>query len=177
MTALSFHFVISVKIINNEEFFKIMKSNNALKLLLSVVMCLAVGFFGGLFTSSSATTWYVTLNKPSFNPPSWLFAPVWTVLYVLIGISFYVIWKKGIDKKELAFFFAQLGLNFVWSLLFFGLKIPWVAFVDIVLLWVFILLTILAFYKKDKVASWLLLPYLLWVAFASVLNFAIAYMN
>jgi benzodiazapine receptor len=122
---------------------------------------------------------HTPLNKPFFNPPHWLFGPVWITLYLLMGISLYLIWNNdGKDSKSaLIVFSIQLGLNTLWSLLFFGLKNPLLAFIEIILLWLFIVLTILFFYQKSKTASFLLIPYLLWVSFASVLNFSIFYLN
>jgi tryptophan-rich sensory protein len=145
--------------------------NKFLKLITSLVLVYATAFFGSYFTFPSIKGWYATLIRPSFSPPNWIFGPVWTVLYLMMAISFYLIWEKN------KFFFAQLFLNFLWSLLFFGLHQPLFAFFDIVLLWIFILLTILDFRKKSKTASFLLIPYLLWVSFASILNLSIVLLN
>jgi translocator protein len=155
--------------------------NKIFKFLISVAGCLAVGFLGSLATTPAIPTWYATLTKPSFSPPNWIFAPVWTTLYVLMGISLYLIWVKGIkDKKSknaLYFFLVQLGLNFVWSFIFFSLHSPLLAFVEIIVLWVTILITILNFWKISKTAAYLLLPYILWVSFASILNLFVALLN
>lgn len=159
----------------------IMNKINYFKLIISILICLSIGFIGSFFTASSVSTWYVTLNKPVFNPPGYLFAPVWTILYIMMGISLYLVWNKGLKDKTsktgLILFGIQLILNFLWSVLFFGLKSPLIAFIEIILLWFFILLTMIYFYKISKLSSYLLIPYILWVSFASVLNFSIYYLN
>lgn len=147
---------------------------NILKLLLSVGVCLGAGVLGSVFTTSSIPTWYVTLNKPFFSPPNWIFAPVWTILYILMGISLYLIWIK---KKIPSIFWVQLVLNVFWSILFFGLKNPGLALVDVVALWLAIYLTIKAFQKISKISAYLLYPYLAWVTFASFLNLMIVLLN
>ncbi|MDD5362053.1 MAG: tryptophan-rich sensory protein [Ignavibacteria bacterium] len=151
---------------------------NFFKLLLSVIICELAGIIGSIFTVSSIPTWFAGLNKPSFNPPNYLFGPVWTILYLLMGISLFLIWKKGGDNRAaLILFFTQLLLNTLWSIIFFGLKMPLPAFIEVVVMWVFILLTIISFYSISKPAAYLLIPYLLWVSFASVLNFKIWMLN
>lgn len=154
---------------------------NLLKFMISILICLAVGFIGSFFTSYSVSTWYATLNKPSFTPPNSVFMPVWTSLYLLLGISLFLVWRQGTDHKivrtAISLFFIQLLFNLLWSMLFFGLRSPLAGFLDIALLWVFILLTILAFYSVSKTAALLLLPYFLWVCFASILNFSIWKLN
>ncbi|MEK6969392.1 MAG: TspO/MBR family protein [Nanoarchaeota archaeon] len=154
---------------------------NYWKLAISIVVCQLAGFIGSFFTVSSVSTWYLTLNKPFFNPPSWLFGPVWISLYFLMGISLYLIWKKGIKNKQsktaVSLFGVQLILNSLWSILFFGLRSPLFAFIEIITLWIAIILTIKYFYKISKVASYLLIPYMLWVSFAAILNFFIFYLN
>jgi len=150
------------------------------KLLISVVIPLIIGFLGSIFTSSSVTSWYTTINKPFFNPPSWLFGPVWTLIFILIGISFYLVWIKnfGKDKKlVIKVYYYQLFLNFLWSVLFFGLKSPLLALIEIVILWFFILNNMNIFYKISKTAGYLFIPYLLWVSFATILNFTIVLIN
>ena len=132
---------------------------------------------GGLFTASSVSTWYVELNKPVFNPPSWIFGPVWTLLYLLIGISLYLVWIKKDDVRAFFVFGIQLFLNALWSILFFGLKLPLYAFIEIILLWIAILMTIIYFYRINKTSAYLLVPYILWVSFAAVLNFSIFILN
>jgi translocator protein len=143
-------------------------------------MCQLAGILGALFTASSIPTWYVTLNKPVFNPPNWIFAPVWIFLYVLMGISFYLIWIKS-DVPNFGFllsvFIFQLVLNAFWTIIFFGLKSPLYAFVEIIILWISILFCIISFYRVSKTASVLLIPYILWASFAAVLNFAIWKLN
>jgi len=125
--------------------------------------------------------WYLTLNKPIFTPPSWLFAPVWSVLYILIAVSFFLVWKKGFKKKHvknaLKLFVIQFILNLSWSPIFFGLKNISLALIVIIIMWVYILKTILAFGKVTKTASYLLYPYIVWVSFAAVLNFSIWLLN
>lgn len=150
------------------------------KLVLSLLLCFSVSFFAGLITTPSIDTWYVTLQKPSFNPPNWVFGPVWTVLYFLMSVSLFLIWSKKTknkDKKPLQFFLLQLGLNLLWSIVFFGLHSPIGAFITIVLLWAAIFYTIILFYKVSKNAAYLLIPYLLWVSFATLLNLAIVILN
>ncbi len=152
-----------------------------MKLLISILVPLLVGTFSGFFTSSGVNGWYVTANKPWFNPPNWIFAPVWTTLYILMGIALYLVWKSGADKtlKQTAIilFAVQLTLNFFWSFIFFKLQLPGWAFAEIILMWVMIFFTILWFGKISPVAAWLLVPYISWVSFASVLNYAIWKLN
>jgi translocator protein len=150
------------------------------KFVISIVMCQLAGVIGSLFTASSIPTWYATLIKPSFNPPNRIFAPVWIFLYILMGISFYLIWiKKDLPNFGLllSLFIFQLVLNSFWTIIFFGLKSPLFAFVEIIVLWITILMCIILFYKVSKISSVLLIPYLLWVTFAAVLNFAIWKLN
>ncbi len=151
------------------------------KLIISIVIPLGVGAVSGFFTSSSVNTWFKILNKPSFNPPSWLFAPVWTTLYILMGISFYIIWKSHakLEKRYTGYtyYWLQLALNFLWSFLFFYYKRPDLALVDIIILFIMIASTIISFRKVSKTAAWLLAPYLCWGAFATALNFEIWRLN
>lgn len=144
------------------------------KLIFSIGICLGAGILGSVFTFSSIPTWYATLNKPSFSPPNWIFAPVWTILYILMGISLYRVWT---NKKVPTVFWVQLILNALWSIIFFGMRNPTLALVDIVVLWIAIVLTIKAFSKIDKLAGQLLIPYLAWVSFASILNLSIVLLN
>lgn len=157
------------------------KNVNISKLLASILLCQLAGVIGSVFTASSLENWYFLLEKPSFNPPSWVFFPVWTTLYTLMGISLYLVWEKGLQKPEvkkgILIFGIQLGLNSLWSFLFFGLKSPYYAFIEIILLWFAIFLTILQFRKISKTASYLLLPYIVWVSFAAVLNYYIWILN
>lgn len=150
------------------------------KLPVSLIVCQFAGVLGSLFTTPAIPTWYKTLNKPSFSPPNWIFSPVWISLFVLMGIALFLVWRKQGQpyvKTALIFFFAQLILNTLWSIAFFGLKSPLLGLIDIVLLWMAILLTILNFLKVSKVAGWLLLPYLLWVSFATILNYFLWVLN
>lgn len=157
------------------------QKENVSRLLVSIIICLLAGAIGSIFTSSSLESWYLLLEKPAFNPPSWVFFPVWTTLYVLMGISLYLVWEKGLQQKEVrvgVFLFGlQLGLNILWSFLFFGLQSPYLAFLEILLLWLAILLTAIQFWKVSKAASYLLIPYLLWVSFAALLNYQIWVLN
>ena len=147
-----------------------------IKLVASVGICLAAGAIGSIFTSKSVSTWYSTINKPSFNPPNWLFGPVWTTLFILMGVALYLVWTIG-DKQAIIFFAVQLLLNILWSVLFFGLKAPFFAFIEIIILWAAILMTIFVFYKVSPKAAYLLVPYILWVTFAAILNFSIWRLN
>ncbi len=122
-------------------------------------------------------TWFSELQKPSFNPPNQVFGPVWTTLHILMGVAGYLAWSASPPKSTMLVFWAQLGLNLAWSLIFFGMRRPDLAFFEILLLWVVIALTIISFFKANKVAAYLLLPYWAWVSFASVLNFAIWQLN
>ena len=153
---------------------------NYQKLLISILLPLAVGFMGSVFTSSSLSDWYSGLAKPDFSPPNWVFAPVWTGLYILMGISFYLIWKMGYSEKTkpaVLVYLGQLLLNFAWSFLFFGLRNPLYGFIEIVVLWFAIAANILLFYRLNKTSAYLLVPYILWVSFASVLNYSIFALN
>ena len=154
---------------------------NYWKLAISIVACQLAGVIGSFATSSSVTTWYPELIKPTFNPPSWLFAPVWIILYALMGVALYMVWDKGIKTKQskwaIKLFGFQLGLNSLWSVLFFGLKNPLLAFLEIIILWTAILLMIMAFRRISKPAAYLLIPYILWVSFAAILNFSLFYLN
>lgn len=157
------------------------KKSKLIILFLSVAVCLGAGFVGSFFTSPSITTWYSQINKPSFNPPNWVFAPVWTTLFIMMGVSLYLVWSKGLKKKEnkeaVIIFFLQLAANVLWSIIFFGLQSPFYAYLDIIILWLLIILTILRFKKISPAAAWLLVPYFFWVSFASVLNLAIYLLN
>jgi tryptophan-rich sensory protein len=151
---------------------------NLPRLLVSILLCQTAGVIGSVFTFPSIPTWYVTLRKPDLSPPNWLFGPVWTVLFILMGIAFYLVWQKNKEAKNaLSIFLIQLGLNTLWSILFFGAKRPLWALFEIIVLWFFILLTILKFYPLSKKAAWLLAPYLAWVSFAAYLNYQIVYLN
>lgn len=155
--------------------------NNYLKLTIFIIICELVGLISTPFTINSVQTWYQYLNKPFFSPPNWVFGPVWTLLYLLMGVSAYLIWRKGLKKKNikpaLIYFSVQLFFNFLWSIIFFGLHSPFVALIDIVLLLVTIFITILKFYNISKPAAYLLIPYILWVSFATLLNLSIILLN
>jgi tryptophan-rich sensory protein len=158
-----------------------MKISNPLKLVIAIVVSEAAGGLGSIFTSSAIPTWYATLSRPALNPPNWVFAPVWTTLFVLMGIAAFLIWKQGTDKPKvreaLKIFLGQLILNVLWSFIFFGLHNPGLAFLEIIFLWLAILATILSFSKISKTAAYLLIPYIAWVSFASYLNLAIWRLN
>lgn len=150
------------------------------RLLVSLVLPFLAGGIGSIFTFEAIPTWYAALNKPFFNPPNFVFGPVWTTLYAFQGIALYLFWnsKKKVKKdKGFKFFFAQLLLNALWSIIFFGMKLPLLAFVEIGVLWTFIFLMIREFKKFDKTASYLMYPYLAWVSFAAVLNLYIVILN
>lgn len=151
------------------------------KIAFCVVLMLLIGFTSGMSTTSSIQGWYTTLNKPFFNPPNWIFGPMWTLLYAMMGVSIALIWDSTLYapfKKNLYILFsAQVVLNFLWSIFFFGMENPTLALVDILILWVLILLCILKFRPISKLASNLLIPYLLWVSFATLLNIAIVVLN
>ena len=152
------------------------------RIALVVSTCLLIGYFSGMVTKDSVTTWFPTLVKPVFNPPSWVFFPVWTVLYILIGVAGGMIWNhletnKELVRKAFLFFIIQLVLNALWTYLFFGLHNPLLAFIEIILLWLFIFETYNQFKKIDKIASYLFIPYLAWVSFAMLLNGSIWWLN
>lgn len=146
-----------------------------------VVICELAGGLGAVFTTPRIGTWYTTLNKPEIAPPNWIFAPVWTILFAMMGVAAYLVWRKRKQdaraEEALMIFSAQLGLNIIWSALFFGLRSPQNAFAEIIILWLAILATIVRFKMISKNAAYLLLPYLLWVTFAGYLNFLIYTLN
>lgn len=150
-------------------------------LVFALSISLFAGALGSLATFPSIPTWYAHLNKPSFTPPNWLFGPVWTILYLLMGISFYFIKVTKVKKMQrieaVQFYISQLVFNMIWSIMFFGLHTPAAAFGTIVALWLLILFTIIRFFAIKKTAAYLLLPYIAWVSFAAVLNFSIALLN
>lgn len=151
-----------------------------LKLISSLGISFAAGAIGSLATISSIPSWYATLEKPFFNPPNWLFGPVWTVLYVLIGISLYLVWVERTKKSKrnaYTVFAVQLILNALWSLVFFGLQQPWLGLVVIFGLDAMVVVTIWKFSKVKKAAAYLLIPYLAWISFATILNLSIALLN
>jgi len=151
------------------------------KLICSISVCLLTGFLGSFVTRNSITTWYAQLSRPSFTPPDWAFGVVWPVLYVMMGISVFLVWNVGINRRQvkvaLSVFALQLILNGLWTPIFFGLHLIGVALVEIVMMWAAILLTIFTFWKVSKPAGFLLLPYILWVSFAVVLNASLFLLN
>ena len=153
----------------------------AVRLLAAIVITQIAGLTGAIFTSPAIPSWYENITKPSWVPPNWLFAPVWTALYLLMGVSLFLIWEKGNKnpwfKKALGIFLVQLILNIFWSILFFGMKNPGLALIEIIVLWLSILLMIIIFLRVSKVAAWIQAPYLLWVSFATLLNFSIYRLN
>ena len=155
--------------------------NNILWLFLFIFLCLIFGNgIGGYFTFVSVETWYQTLNKPNFNPPDWVFGPVWTTLYILMGVSIWLIWKKETSKIRtisMIIFWVQLLFNIFWTYLFFGIQRIDLGLFEIFFLIFLILINIIYFYKIDKIASYLLVPYVLWLSYASILNYKIWVLN
>lgn len=158
-----------------------MSIQNVFKLLGSLAVPLLAGAVGSLFTASAIPAWYNFINKPAWNPPSWLFGPVWTTLYILMGLALFLVWTKGMNspgvKKAIAIFSLQLVLNAAWSFIFFGLRSPFWALVEILFLGLAILWTIMEFYRISRPAAILLIPYLAWVSFATFLNYTIWTLN
>ncbi|MBI4173340.1 MAG: tryptophan-rich sensory protein [Candidatus Aenigmarchaeota archaeon] len=144
------------------------------KLAFYIAIPLGIGFLGSFITAASIMEWYVTLSKPFFAPPEWIFAPVWTILYIMMGVAAYLASTK---KASMTPYWAQLGLNGLWTPLFFGLRSPFLGMVGIALLWISIALTIKSFYHAEKLAAYLLIPYIMWVSFALALNLAILLLN
>lgn len=157
-----------------------MSRSNFIKLVLSLITPLSLGAVAGMFTSQAVPTWYATLNRPSFNPPSWVFGPVWTTLYVVLGISFYLIWKENHSRQKnlaIIIFTVQMLLNFAWSFIFFYFNMIGAALIEIILLWTSIVTMIYLFYKIKPLAAYLNIPYLLWVSFATILNAGYYFLN
>lgn len=157
-----------------------MKNIDWVKLVISVLFPLTIGLIGSSFTMAAIPVWYEGLNKPAFNPPNEIFGPVWTFLYVLMGIAFYIVWntkKHALKSIALSFFIFQIVLNLLWSFLFFGVKSPLLALIEIFVLWSMILVTLILFYWIKRQAGWLMVPYLAWVTFATILNFSIVVLN
>ncbi len=175
-----------------------------IKLLFCIIICELAGLVGSYYTIPKINSWYKGLNKPFFNPPSWIFGPVWTVLFVLMGISLYIVWQNKWEPKNkinfknnkkpnalsqkflsgswkklniVLIFVIQLGLNILWSAIFFGKQAPGAAFFELLMLWFAIIFMIVNFYRVSKMAAWLLIPYILWVSFAGFLNFLIWILN
>ena len=147
----------------------------------SVLLCNCAGLLGSLFTTTGPGSWYSTLIKPAFNPPAWIFAPVWTLLYILMGISLYLVIMEGIKGRDvripLLVFTIQLILIILWSYAFFGLESTFFGLLVIILLWISIVATMILFYPVRKAAAWLLVPYILWVSFATLLTYTIYSLN
>lgn len=149
-----------------------------LKLIVCIAVCLGAGLLGSWITRPSLYPWYESLAKPGWTPPNWLFGPVWTILYLMMGVAAWLLWRKsGVREWPMRLFLVQLLLNVTWSALFFGLRSPGAGFVEIVLLWSAILATLIAFAGVAPVSGWLLLPYLVWVGYAAALNFSIWRLN
>jgi translocator protein len=161
-----------------------MKTGNIFRLVSSLALCFSAAALGSAFTTSQIPAWYAGLHKPFFNPPNWIFGPVWTILYILMAVAFYLVWNMKVKKSSalfrkngMSFFFIQLLCNSLWSIVFFGLHAPLAAFIVIGLLWIFIFLTMHNFIAVSKTAGQLLIPYLAWVSFAAILNFSIVLLN
>lgn len=157
-----------------------MKTADIWKLVISIFLPLMIGAIAGMFTSQAVPDWYNELNQPSFNPPGWIFGPVWTTLYIVMGFSFFLIWKLEPGKKRnqaILIYFVQLLLNFGWSFCFFYFKMIGLALIEIIVLWSTIVFMLISFYKLKPLAAYLNIPYLLWVTFATVLNAAYFFLN
>jgi translocator protein len=155
-----------------------LRKNQWLVLAGLIVLCLVTGMIGGMVSAGAIEGWYRTLAKPSWNPPDWVFGPVWTTLYVMMAVAAWLVWRTGDRvRPAMALFGVQLALNLLWSLLFFGARSPGLALIEVVFLCGAVLLTMLAFFGRQTTAGWLFVPYLAWVSFAAVLNFAIWSMN
>lgn len=158
-----------------------MRIQDIIKLLFCIGSCLGAGFLGSLFMTNSLDTWYASIKKPPFNPPDWIFAPVWTALYIMMGISAFLVWQRGLKTAEVRYalmvFMAQLILNLLWTPAFFGAHSPLLGLMVIIPLWCAILYTIILFYGISKVSAVILIPYLAWVSFAVLLNAALFYLN
>lgn len=157
-----------------------MKLSFPIKIVIAVLFCILLGGGSGFVGGSPLSDWYQNLNKPVFQPPSWVFGPAWTFLYTLMGISIALIWNmepSPARKKAITLFFIQFIVNLIWTPIFFGVQNPTLALIVIIIMWIFILLTIKDFLKLKKTAGYLLIPYLVWVSFATVLNASIVYLN
>lgn len=151
-----------------------------IKLIISLLLPLSVGAVAGMFTSQAVPTWYASLNRPSFSPPNWVFGPVWSTLYTILGVSFFLIWKENPSKQRnlaIIVFSIQMLLNFVWSFIFFYFNMIGAALIEIILLWLSIVTMIYLFYKVKPLAAYLNIPYLLWVSFATILNAGYFFLN
>lgn len=157
-----------------------MSMSNIVKLIVSLIIPLSVGAVAGMFTSQAVPNWYASLNRPSFSPPNWVFGPVWTTLYILLGTSFFLVWKENPSQQRslaIKVFAIQMFLNFAWSFIFFYFNMIGFALLEIILLWISIAVTIFLFYKIKPIAAYLNIPYLLWVSFATILNAGYYFLN
>ncbi len=165
----------------NQLISKLKSTRSGYQVLFFILLSQLAGLVGSLFTFPAISSWYAFLNKPTFSPPNWLFSPVWLTLYTLMGIAAYLVFKEGYSQKRfklaLQIFLLQLVLNSLWSILFFGLQNPFLAFLEIISLWLMIIVTIRHFLMINRQAAYLLVPYLLWVSFAAILNLAIWKLN
>ncbi len=151
------------------------------KLFISIFIPLMIGYLGSVITISEISTWYASLSKPSWAPPNWLFGPIWTTLYVLMGISLFLIWREGFNRRDVRFalliFAVQLVLNLLWSIVFFSFHSLFGSFILIMILWISIFANIITFYVISKPAGLLLVPYIIWVSIASYLNYSVYLLN
>ena len=151
------------------------------KLIISIVIVFLAAAVGTVYTLSEITTWYVTLNKPTWTPPNWAFGPIWTTLYILMGIALFLVWREGLDRKEVRIailvFAIQLALNVIWSLVFFAGHNLFGGLMLVILLWIAILINIIVFYRISKPAGLILIPYIIWVSIASYLNYTVFLLN
>lgn len=158
-----------------------MKKIDYRKLFISIIACQGIGFLGSVFTLQSIYNWYNTLTKPAFSPPNWVFGPVWTTLYILMGVAMYRVWQKGYNRKSVRqainLFLIHLAVNVGWSFVFFGLQSILGGMVVLIILWGFIITIVREFYRIDRTAGYLLIPYLVWVSFAGILNFTLLTLN
>lgn len=157
------------------------KINNYIKLVIALVLPQLAGLAGTFFVLPAISSWYLKLNKPSLTPPGWTFGIVWTILYILMGVASYLVWKKGLKLVEvriaLSIYLCQLFLNLFWSIIFFGQKNPEAAFIEIIPLCLLIVANFVAFFRISKLAAWMLAPYFLWVSFAVYLNYSVVVLN
>lgn len=159
-----------------------MKIPNIFKLIIAIAICELAGVIGSVFTAPTIQSgWYAELIKPTLNPPAGVFGPVWTILFALMGVAVFLIWKQGFGRKDvkiaLMVFDIQLALNVFWSVVFFSWRNPGGALIEIIFLWFAIVASIVLFARISKPAAWLLAPYILWVSFAMYLNFMIWALN
>ncbi|MDD1719930.1 MAG: tryptophan-rich sensory protein [Methanoregulaceae archaeon] len=152
-----------------------------MRLIASIALCGLAAALGSLVTITGPGSWYIQIAKPFFTPPGWVFGPVWTTLYILMAIALYLVWMEGFDRKDvriaISLFLVQLVLNVLWSYLFFGMQSPLLGFIEIVILWIAILVTIIAFWRIRRLAAILLIPYLCWVTIATALTWSIFVLN